>query len=202
MYPQTYVELRVVPAFGSERPNAMAHDLMALLVKFTHAIAARHCLKHALAFPLCRVGARPSPGNIVRVFAMDQPSLDLLGYELDQQPFVRDYISIGRVKVLRDDYQPVGFVEYRRFRVPNREKASRSRLMEIADRLPFLKTNSSTSGHGFSLHIDPIRHSSATCADDPSEIIAFEPDVYGLSVSKRRFALPLTPEDSWPRQGS
>ncbi|MBC7603712.1 MAG: type I-F CRISPR-associated endoribonuclease Cas6/Csy4 [Ramlibacter sp.] len=199
MHPQAYIDLRVVPSFKAERPNAMAHDVMSLLVKFTHAIAARQAFKHALAFPLSKIGEKPSPGNIARVFALERESLESLADELEKQQFIRDYVSIGRVKVLAADYKPAGYVEYRRFRIPNREKASRARLMAIADSLPYLRVNSSSTGHGFSLYVKPIRHSTASCAQDTPP--TFEPDIYGLSVSKRRFALPLTPEDGWPGQG-
>ncbi len=110
MQPQAYMDLRVVPSFKAERPNAMAHDVMALVVKFSHAIAARQEFKHALAFPQAKTGTRPSPGNVVRVFALDKASLDTLADSLEKQQFIRDYVNIGRVKVLAPDYEPPGYV--------------------------------------------------------------------------------------------
>ena len=132
MQPQAYIDLRVVPSFKSERPNAMAHDIMALLIKFTHAIAAKQAFKHGVAFPQAKVGARPSPGNHARVFALEKSSLEALADELEKQRFVRDYVSIGRIKALASDYQPPAHVEYLRFRVPNRKsrlEESRARRM-------------------------------------------------------------------------
>ncbi len=202
MQPQAYMDLRVVPSFKAERPNAMAHDVMALVVKFSHAIAARQEFKHALAFPQAKTGIRPSPGNLVRVFALDKASLDTLADSLEKQQFIRDYVNIGRVKVLAPDYEPPGYVEYLRFRVPNRKsrlQESRARRMSEADSLPHLRLNSSSSGHGFSLFVKPVRHATACCSEDLP--LTFEPDVYGLSVFTRRFALPITPEDGWPNMG-
>ena len=199
MQPQAYIDLRVVPSFKAERPNAMAHDVMALLVKFTHAIAARHKITHAVAFPQAKVGARPSPGNHARVFAMEKASLETLADELERQQFIRDYVNIGRARVLAADYEPVGYVEYLRFRVPNRKsrlEESRARRLAESDTLPHLRLNSSSSGHGFSLFVKPVRHKTAICSDGSP--VTFEPDVYGLSVFTRRFALPVTPEDAWP----
>jgi hypothetical protein len=202
MQPQAYMNLRVVPSFKAERPNAMAHDVMALLIKFTHAIAARQEFKHAVAFPQAKTGTRPSPGDLVRVFALDKASLDALAEALEKQQFVRDYVNIGRVKVLAPDYEPPGYVEYLRFRVPNRKsrlEESRARRMGEADTLPHLRLNSSSSGHGFSLFVKPVRHATASCSEDLP--LTFAPDVYGLSVFTRRFALPITPEDGWPNMG-
>lgn len=199
MQPQAYVDLRVVPSFKAERPNAMAHDIIALLVKFTHAIAARQGFRHGLAFPQAKTGPRPSPGNLVRVFSMEKAQLEQLADALEKQQFVRDYVNIGRIKVLAPDFQPPGYVEYRRFRVPNRNsrlEESRAKRMAEADKLPHLRLNSATSGHGFSLFVEPIRHQTACCAEGAA--LSFEPDVYGLSVFTRRFALPLVPEDAWP----
>ena len=199
MQPQAYIDLRVVPSFKSERPNAMAHDIMALLIKFSHAIAAKQAFKHAVAFPQAKVGARPSPGNHARVFALEKSSLEALADELEKQRFVRDYVSIGRIKALASDYQPPAHVEYLRFRVPNRKsrlEESRARRMAESDTLPHLRLNSSSSGHGFSLFVKPVVHETAVCAEGLP--LTFEPDVYGLSVFSRRFALPITPDDDWP----
>lgn len=199
MQPQAYIDLRVMPSLKAERPNAMAHDVMALLIKFTHAIAARQEFKHAVAFPQAKIGAHPSPGNHARVFALARESLEALADELEKQQFIRDYVSIGRVKVLPPGFEPTAFVEYLRFRVPNRKsrlEESRAKRMAEADSLPHLRLNSSTSGHGFSLFVKPVRHSTANCTEGVP--VTFEPDVYGLSVFTRRFALPVTPEDAWP----
>ncbi|QRX80826.1 type I-F CRISPR-associated endoribonuclease Cas6/Csy4 [Glaciimonas sp. PAMC28666] len=199
MQPQAYIDLRVISSLKSDRPNGTAHDVMALLIKFTHAIAARQGFKHAVAFPQAKIGARPSPGNHARVFALARESLETLADELEKQQFIRDYVNIGRVKVLPSDFKPTAFVEYRRYRVPNRKsrlEASRAKRMAEADSLPHLRLNSSTSGHGFSLFLKPIHHETALCAE--GTLVTFEPDVYGLSVFTRRFALPVTPEDAWP----
>lgn len=199
MQPQTYIDLRVMPSLKAKRSNAMAHDIMALLIKFVHAIAARKEFKHAVAFPQAKMGVRPSPGNHARIFAMERSSLDVLADELEKQQFIRDYVNIGRVKELAPDYQAASYIEYQRFRVPNRKsrlEESRVRRMAESDSLPHLKLNSSTSGHGFSLFMKLIRHETASCSD--SLAVTFEPDVYGLSVFTRRFALPSTPEDGWP----
>lgn len=201
MQPRAYIDLRVVPSFKAERPNAMAHDVMALLIKFTHAIAARQNFRHAVAFPQAKIGARPSPGNHARVFALEKASLEGLADELEKQQFIRDYVNIGRVKLLAPDFQPTAYVEYLRFRVPNRKsrlEESRARRMAEADSLPHLRLNSSSSGHGFSLFVKPVRHETASCSEGLP--VTFEPDVYGLSVFTRRFALPVTPEDDWPNQ--
>ena len=201
MQPQAYIDLRVVPSFKSERPNAMAHDIMALLVKFSHAIAAKQAFKHAIGFPQAKVGNKPSPGNHARLFALEKSSLELLADELEKQRFVRDYVSIGRIKTLAAEYRPPAYVEYLRFRVPNRKsrlEESRARRMAESDTLPHLRLNSSSSGHGFSLFVKPILHETALCADGLP--LTFEPDVYGLSVFSRRFALPIIPDDDWPRE--
>lgn len=179
----------------------MAHDIMALLMKFTHAIAARHAFKHGVAFPQAKVAkgdSSASPGNHIRIFAIERSSLEILADELEKQQFIRDYVNIGRVKMLAPDYQPTGFVEYRRFRVPNRNsrlQESRAKRKAEADSLPYLRLNSSGTGHGFSLFIQPIPHATAICAEGLP--VTFEPDVYGLSLWTKRFALPLTPEDIW-----
>ena len=199
MQPQAYIDLRVIPSLKSDRPNGMAHDIMALLIKFTHAIAARKEFKHAVAFPQAKTGSRPSPGNHARIFAMEKASLEILADELEKQQFVRDYVNIGRIKVLAADYKPTAYVEYLRFRVPNRKsrlEESRAKRMAEADTLPHLRLNSSTTGDGFSLFVKPVRHTSASCSD--GQLPSFDPDVYGLSVFTRRFALPITPEDAWP----
>ena len=199
MQPQAYIDLRVIPSLKAERPNAMAHDVMALLIKFTHAIAARQGFKHAVAFPQAKTGTHPSPGNHARVFALARESLEALADELEKQKFIRDYVNIGRVKVLPPDFKPTAFVEYLRFRVPNRKSRlaeSRAKRMAEADSLPHLRLNSSTSGHGFSLFVKPVRHNTPYCNEERT--LSFEPDVYGLSVFTRRFSLPVTPEDSWP----
>lgn len=201
MQPLAYMDLRVASAADSARANAMAHNVMALLVKFVHAIAARREFKHAVAFPQAKMGARPSPGNHVRVFALERADLDSLADELEKQPFIRDYVAIGRVRVLAADYEPAGYVEYLRFRVPNRKsrlQESRARRLAESDTIPHLRLNSSTSGHGFSLFVKPVRHASASC---DGAAVTFEPDVYGLSVFTRRFALPMVPEDEWAGAG-
>ena len=192
MQPRSYIDMLVTPSIKSERPNAMAHDVLGLLVKFTHAIAARQGFKHALAFPQSKVGLRPSPGNVIRVFAVSRESLDSLADELEKQQFIRDYVTIGRIKAIPVDYKPSHYVEYERFRVPNRNSRlqdSRALRMAQADTLPYLRLNSSTSGHGFSLFIKPIYHDASTFK--ASMLEKFEPDVYGLSVATRRFALPV-----------
>jgi hypothetical protein len=203
MQPRAYFEMRVVPSFKSERPDGMAHDLMALLVKFTHAIAARQGVKHAIALPQARaIQGRATTGNLLRVFSLERMDLDSIADELEKQVFVRDYVSIGRTKVLADDYMAPGYVEYLRYRVPNRNtglKESRLKRMKEADGLPYFRLNSS-SGHALSLFVKPVYHETANCSDAYSKDLAitFEPDVYGLSVSQRRFALPVTPDDQWP----
>ena len=202
MQPRAYVELRVVASFKAERPNAMAHDVMALLIKFTHAIAARRGFKHAVAFPQSKTGAHPSPGNLARVFALDKASLELLADDLEKQQFVRDYVTIGRLKVLAPDYVPPGYVEYLRFRVPNRKsrlEESRARRMAEADTLPHLRLNSASSGHGFSLFVKPVHHESAIDAQGLPAI--FAPGLLSRRPFFRRccrFSIPLVNCKSWP----
>ena len=202
MQPRAYIDMRVVPSFNSERPSGMAHDIMSLLIKFTHAIAARQGFKHGVALPQAKVSGHPSTGNHLRIFALERDHLDALADELEKQSFVRDYVTIGRVKVLAEAYQAPAYVESLRFRVPNRSsrlQESRAKRMQEADGLPYFRINSS-SGHGLSLFVKPIYHETANCSDDFSRnlTLSFEPDIYGLSTFQRRFALPVTPDDCWP----
>lgn len=203
MQPRAYMDMRVVPSHKAESPSGMAHDIMALLVKFTHAITARKGFKHGLAFPQLKVSpVRPSPGNLVRIFALEKAQIEAIADELEKQNFVRDYVSMGRVKALPEEYLAPGYIEYLRFRVPNKGSGleeSRVKRMKEADSLPYLRINSST-GRGFSLFVKPIRHATANCSDtysQPTEL-TFNPDIYGLSGAHRRFALPVVPEDHWP----
>ena len=146
--------------------------------------------RFALAFPAMRTGAKRSPGSILRVFAQEASHLAALQENIGQHMVVRDYARFGYVQRI-----PAGFagemIEYHRFRIPNQKTRlgeCRSRRMDAADELPFIRFVSKSNTQGFSLYIEPRPPRVAVL-----ERAQCEPDSYGLSVSDRPFALPHLP---------
>ena len=202
MQPRHYLEFKILTG-DSNRPSGATHDVMGLLFKFVHAIAARKGFKFGLALPQAKIGSCPTTGGIVRVFAQSREHLDALADELEPKPFIRDHVAIGRIKTIPDDYVAPGHVEHLRFRVPGKNSwipASRAKKTDESSRYPHVRLNSS-SGHEMTLFIKPIVHRAAPQFAPSVEQggqegqVGFSPDIYGLSVSSRRFALPLLPGD-------
>mgnify|MGYP003607429016 CR=1 FL=1 len=199
MQPRTYIDFFVTIPERGPGTNALAHNTVGVLFKFVHAIAANIGFAYGAAFPKAKVGDRVTTGDVVRIFAHDRSNLDALADRIEAQPFAKRFLKIGRIKTV-EDADILGYVEYLRFRIPNRKsrlQESRERRMDEADEYPYINLTSST-GHDMTLRIKPIFHATEKCEDafSPGLPESFQPDIYGLSVFERRFALPVFEDDT------
>lgn len=181
MKPQTYVDAAVRDHAKGE---GLTIPVMTRLMGILHGVFRLQPGRFAVALPEARTGPRPHPGAFIRVFASGREELDLLEAAIRDHALARDYVLIGYPRSV-----PVGFSgpwrEFRRYRISNRgsrlEKCREYRLRQAAE-LPFFRSVSKSTGHGFGLYVAPM---------DGVPVEDCQPDSYGLSVADRPFALPL-----------
>ncbi|HOE41250.1 MAG TPA: type I-F CRISPR-associated endoribonuclease Cas6/Csy4 [Rhodoferax sp.] len=139
--------------------------------------------------------ALPSHGfSSVRVFARDRTELDFLAGAIQSHWFVRDYTRLGYPAAVPADYAGA-WVSYRRYRIPSAKSdrnaqarqptlGQRRSAQAQKDGLVYLISDSQSNQQKFSLFVQSM------AAAGPGE---FRPNSYGLSSSKRAFALPDVP---------
>lgn len=164
--------------------------LMDILHGFFHA----NPDSYAVAYPYYVEGQYANLGNIVRVFASDKPSLERLERGISEHTFIENNVKFGYEHGVPAGYEGP-WVEYQRYQLPSQSLARRSQLFadvreskyKGAESLPFYQTKSdSTNNHKFSVIIKRIAYP-AGHYDVNTEIL---PNTYGLSVSKKAFAVP------------
>lgn len=129
--------------------------------------------------------------DVLRVFAADQTSLKLLTQILQANWKVRDYAQLGAVSSVP---LHTSWKSFRRFRIPtekaerqlsynlaNNIKSLRERRLQQAQKLPYLRVKSQSTGQQFTVIVD------IQSADNTGE---GQPDGYGLARASQPFALP------------
>lgn len=184
MLPKRFLDIDVRGA-ASHGPGAMAAiPVLSRLLSALHKIFDSYPGRFAIALPRMRTGRARHPGNLMRVFAEHRADLDIISAALATNDRILGYVRIG-VTLDVPEEPPLGWVEYRRFRVPGRtsrlDKCREYRL-GASEELPYLRIGSASNGQAFSVHIAALPGSRPQIC---------EPNGYGLSTATRPFALPV-----------
>ena len=180
-----YIDLHVAQSAGPSNTPVLAR-----VFGLVHAVRQRQGIVLACAFPTMHMGHGCHPGNQLRLFGLARDVIDRVADELEAHPFVRDYVRLGRVRPVPENFNGL-WTEYRRYRIPGRSSRlteSRARRIEAGNALPFLHSHSTSNGQAFSIRVMAISHGHAL---DIADGIA--PDSYGLSLPTRSFAVPNLP---------
>lgn len=181
MKPLVYFDAEVR---GGAKDEGLAMPVMERLMAILHGVFRQQPGKFAIALPGARTGRGRHPGNVIRVFAETRDDLDLLVTSIHDHHVIRDYVTLGDPRKVPPDFSGP-WREYRRYRITNRgsrlDKCREYRLQQASE-LPYFRSLSKSTGHGFGVYVAPME---GEPADD------CQPDSYGLSVSTRPFALPM-----------
>ena len=129
--------------------------------------------------------------DILRIFAAQKTSLQLLRQILQAHWKIRDYSQLGEVTPVPTS---VSWKSFRRFRIPTLKaernlsynvdhqiKSLHERRLEQAKNLPYLRVKSQSTGQQFTVVIDIQQAENAGTG---------QPDGYGLARASQPFALP------------
>lgn len=194
-----YFDLTVQREAALRGPSGTAIAVMAKTLVALHAIGLRLNLEFASAFPLMKMGERAHPGTVLRAFVGSREDADALAEALEENTFLMGYIHVGRSKLVPASLEKT--VEYRLFKIPSQRSYNRTpdrgwktesrgtpaqrRAAKIkkGDSLPFLRVESSSNLHAFSIRVEQIEGNEAQSVD-------FKPNSYGLGSAANKIFLP------------
>lgn len=173
--------------------GTMIVPVLTQLMHVLHGIFSRYPNFHyAIDLPEMKNGTANKPafiGHMMRVFSSSRDGLDHLLDEIEQHEKLNDYLVIGRVRKVPENFNGK-WVSLHRSRIAPRtqpENRFRELALQKSRQTPYFQVKSKSTQQSFSLLIDRRVYGSGTV---PSE---GKLNSYGLSHSKMPFYLPDIP---------